>query len=1090
VSSGRLPLAIARLTAAVKPAWMRPHASVSRRDAPVTVFRAGDDGHFPGDVVDEERHPRAERFQWRHRGDKMPFGCDELFDFAAVDSLNQVVARWEVSAKGGVSDTGPACDVVVTQKNACMSCRRSRDGSVYAQIVPTPLTFAVLDGHLRCKYLGLMRIAGQTGVSSEYMKLLEARGRSVQNTLLQKFGKHQTQSRVSVELSRAVLVLGEPLIVDALLIRDGINLCFPALLRTEGRSDLGNFHYIPMVFAAEPGTHKAERALLEVLAVLLSEVQVYEPRWGIICFGNSCRQKKVRLSADLRSGKRDLRAALRLCRGEDQPGLILNDHCGICEFAAQCREKAEREDNISLLSGIGRKAIAAYSKRGIVTLTQLAHTFRPRRKGKRGHGLNSTRYHALQALAIRDRRVYVLGTPTLPQGEIRIYLDLEGLPHEGFVYLIGMLVCDGSTELKYSFWADDIGEERIIFERFLDVVSRYEGAPIFVYGGYERAFLQRLRKHTRRKRLVDDALRRLVNVLGIIYSHFYFPTYGNGLKDIGRVLGCTWSEPSATGRQSLVWRAQWEVSRADSWKTKLATYNQEDCAALRVVFDFLGKPPASVQESLPTVKVEDLDRMVYAPKWGAMKFANDDFAVINSRAYFDYQQERVFVRTSKTLKKRLRRSGLHYNRRIRPNKRVDVAASRCPTCKSRDLEPLARGECKDMHFSRKRCLDLVITAGGIQRRVIECRSGVYRCKNCRRSFKPARYGRIAKHGHALMSWAMHAHIAHRLSYATIEELFREFFGLAVNNSEIHMFKGLLAAYYRKTYQNLIAKLVSGALLHVDETEVHLRSGKEYVWVFASIEDVVYIHRPSREGDFLKDMLSGFTGVLVSDFYAAYDGLNCPQQRCLIHLIRDLNQLLLGNPFDAEVQHITSSFGNLLRAIVGTIDEHGLKRCHLRQYEKDVRAFFDSLTDSSPESETARAIQDRLLRHREKLFTFIQHDGVPWNNNNAENAIKQFAYFREDRSAVMQSEGLRDYLVLLSICQTCRYKGLSFLKFLLSGEHDIDTFARNINLRRRRLLLPLYPKGFVPQIDRLKIAKRQQARGGKTGDSPAGGKKRS
>jgi hypothetical protein len=41
-------------------------------------------------------------------------------------------------------------------------------------------------------------------------------------------------------------------------------------------------------------------------------------------------------------------------------------------------------------------------------------------------------------------------------------------------------------------------------------------------------------------------------------------------------------------------------------------------------------------------------------------------------------------------------------------------------------------------------------------------------------------------------------------------------------------------------------------------------------------------------------LSGFRGVLVSDFYAGYDSLPCKQQRCLIHLIRDLNGDFLKN----------------------------------------------------------------------------------------------------------------------------------------------------------------------------------------------------
>ena len=84
-------------------------------------------------------------------------------------------------------------------------------------------------------------------------------------------------------------------------------------------------------------------------------------------------------------------------------------------------------------------------------------------------------------------------------------------------------------------------------------------------------------------------------------------------------------------------------------------------------------------------------------------------------------------------------------------------------------------------------------------------------------------------------------------------------------------------------------------LHVDETEITLQTGKGYVWVFTNLEEVVFMYRPNREGNFLQDLLKDFRGVLVSDFYSAYDSVACTQQKCLIHLMRDMNQELLNSP---------------------------------------------------------------------------------------------------------------------------------------------------------------------------------------------------
>ena len=77
----------------------------------------------------------------------------------------------------------------------------------------------------------------------------------------------------------------------------------------------------------------------------------------------------------------------------------------------------------------------------------------------------------------------------------------------------------------------------------------------------------------------------------------------------------------------------------------------------------------------------------------------------------------------------------------------------------------------------------------------------------------------------------------------------------------------------------------------------------YVWAFANIEEVVYQYMATREGTILEEMLNGFTGVLVSDFYTAYDTPNCPQQKCLIHLMRDINDDLFHNPFDEELKQL-------------------------------------------------------------------------------------------------------------------------------------------------------------------------------------------
>jgi hypothetical protein len=105
-----------------------------------------------------------------------------------------------------------------------------------------------------------------------------------------------------------------------------------------------------------------------------------------------------------------------------------------------------------------------------------------------------------------------------------------------------------------------------------------------------------------------------------------------------------------------------------------------------------------------------------------------------------------------------------------------------------------------------------------------------------------------------------------------------------------------------------------------------------------------------------------------------------------------------------------------------VDRFGLKARYLRKHRPAVEKFFHALEKRDYQTEVAVAYRMRFEKNRNKLFTFLDCNGVPWNNNNAEHAIKAFVRLRRGMGGSSTVKGMEEYLVLLSIAETCKAKG--------------------------------------------------------------------
>jgi hypothetical protein len=149
----------------------------------------------------------------------------------------------------------------------------------------------------------------------------------------------------------------------------------------------------------------------------------------------------------------------------------------------------------------------------------------------------------------------------------------------------------------------------------------------------------------------------------------------------------------------------------------------------------------------------------------------------------------------------------------------------------------------------------------------------------------------------------------------------------------------------------------------------------------------------------------------------------------------MNEDLLCNGFDNEYKDMVQRFAHLLQQIVETVDKYGLKRRHFRKHRNDAVRFLKSVELAHYSSPIATTYQERMGKYGSRFFTFLDHDGVPWNNNNAEHAIKGFARVRRFADGRFTESSIREYLVMLSVAETCGYQNIQVLEFLLTRANN-------------------------------------------------------
>ena len=231
-------------------------------------------------------------------------------------------------------------------------------------------------------------------------------------------------------------------------------------------------------------------------------------------------------------------------------------------------------------------------------------------------------------------------------------------------------------------------------------------------------------------------------------------------------------------------------------------------------------------------------------------------------------------------------------------------------------------------------------------------------------------------------------------------------------------------------EELLEMLRNSPVVQGDETGWRINGQPAWAWCFRDPRLALFLIDRHRSRDVIVRVLGeSFAGTLVSDFYAAYNGLDCPKQRCLVHLLRELAKLREELPWQsvrAFIQPLIDLFQDAIE--LGKEREKLTAQAFTQARQRIQDRFDDLLLQSHTRHPECLRIWKRLFKHGDELFTFLYDPRVPADKNGTERDIRNLAAARSDGGTHRADWSASAFANIKSIIATGMKNGVRFIHY--------------------------------------------------------------
>ena len=386
-------------------------------------------------------------------------------------------------------------------------------------------------------------------------------------------------------------------------------------------------------------------------------------------------------------------------------------------------------------------------------------------------------------------------------------------------------------------------------------------------------------------------------------------------------------------------------------------------------------------------------------------------------------QKPVFVKPNEDRKRRKepgRKKGHIGSRRLLPqriDRTVEHIAECCPDC---------GGKLNRRSVKRKRIIEDIPDTASVE--TVEHTIHRDFCPRCDKIVEPVISEALPKSsiGNAILVLSAWLHYA---LGNTISQI------LAVFNFHL-LFKmtagGLVQMWHRLSniffawYEEISENIQQAGVLHGDETGWRVNGKTHWLWCFTSKTATIFTIERFRAGPVvLKFIKECFDGVLVSDFWYAYNVLTCAKQKCLVHLLRELERVWKYKDSSGDWPKFCKKLKRLIRDAIrlrkrkDELNEQ-VYNCRCERIEKRLQL----ILEHSWSNKEAKRLLKRLIRHQNEVFTFLRNADVPFDNNFGERSIRFAVIMRKNSFNNRSQKGAMTQSVLMSVFFTIKQRGLN------------------------------------------------------------------